>query len=211
VDASIGTLFVISAPSGTGKSTVVGRLLRELPGLVFSVSYTTRPARDEERDGEHYHFIDEARFDAMIEEDGFLEWAAVHGHRYGTGVAATEQSLASGNDLMLDIDVQGTRKLRQALAKRTTLRAVFVMALPPNYATLENRLRGRGSEGARQVERRLAKARVEALEYPNFDYVVVNDDLDRAVLALRTIVLAERLSSFHRRAEIEAILATFPA
>lgn len=200
-----GTLFVVSAPSGTGKSTLTRAVLGQIPGLVFSISYTTRPRRGGETDGREYHFVEEARFDAMVAEGAFLEWARVFGHLYGTGREATEQTLHGGADLLLDIDVQGARQLRDREVSATT---VFV--LPPDFATLESRLRYRGSENDEQVARRLGMARAEAEEFEHYDYVVINDDLDRACREIQAIVLAERARMSRRRRRIESIMKTFP-
>jgi guanylate kinase len=200
-----GILFVISAPSGTGKSPVLRRVMDETPGLEFSVSYTTRAARSGERDGRHYHFVNRPRFDEMVAEGAFVEWAEVFGNRYGTGVEVTREALERGRDLVLDIDVQGARQVRKG-----PIPAVFVMLLPPDYATLESRLAGRGSEDAAARERRLGEARAEADEYSNFDYLVVNEDLERAVETVGAIVRSERRRVSRCREEARKILATFP-
>jgi guanylate kinase len=200
-----GILFVVSAPSGAGKSTLVQRLVGESAGLEFSVSYTTRPVRDGERDGREYHFVDDARFDAMIAADDFLEWATVFDCRYGTGRGATERALAAGRDVVLDIDVQGAEQVRQRAA-----RAVSIFLLPPDYPTLESRLRQRRSEDREQRKRRLSEARREAEQFSRYDYVVVNDDIEGAVGALTSIVEAERHRVDLRRAAVERILSSFP-
>jgi len=200
-----GRLFVISAPSGAGKSTVGRRVVAELSGLGFSISYTTRAPREGETDGYDYYFVDRERFDRRVEDGRFLEWAEVHGNRYGTDLPATEQLLAGGADLLLDIDVQGARQVREG-----PIRSVSIMILPPDFQTLESRLTGRGSETDEQRRRRLAKARAEVGEYENFDFVVVNDDLDRAVDEAAAIVKAERRRSGRCKAEASRILATFP-
>jgi guanylate kinase len=200
-----GILFVVSAPSGSGKSTLLRRLVGEVEGLEFSVSFTTRPIREGERDGRAYHFVDEATFDAMVAGDDFLEWARVFDCRYGTGRRATEQALAAGRDLVLDIDVQGAEQVR-----RHGGGPVSIFLLPPDYPTLQARLRDRRSEDREQRKIRLSQARREAEQYTRYDYLVVNDDVDGAVEALKCIVEAERLRVRCRRADAERILATFP-
>jgi len=203
--AATGILFVIAAPSGTGKSSLARALIERVDGLEFSVSYTTRPARPGERDGTHYHFVDGERFETMVSEGAFLEWARVFGQAYGTGFEATRAGLARGSDLLLDIDVQGAAQVR-----RGPIPAVSAMLLPPSHADLERRLAGRGSEDAAQRGRRLREAAREAAEYRHFDYLVVNDDLERASGDLEAIVRAERRRTGRREAEARRILATFP-
>ena len=200
-----GVLFVLSAPSGTGKSSLCRRLIEEVPGLQFSISFTTRSRRAGEENGKQYWFVDDGRFAAMVAEDAFLEWAQVFGHRYGTGRAATAQALAQGRDLLLDIDVLGARQVRDAGED-----AVSVFLLPPDFTTLEGRLRSRRSEDEGEVGRRLALAGAEAEEFAHYDYMVVNDDLERATADLASIVRAERLRTPRRRADAARILATFP-
>jgi guanylate kinase len=200
-----GILYVISAPSGTGKSTLAHKLLGSIPGMEFSVSYTTRPRRPGEENGREYHFVDDARFDAMIAEGAFLEWAHVFDHRYGTGRQATERALDQGRDLLLDIDVQGGRQVRERAED-----AVFIFVLPPDYATLESRLRERGSEPEEAVRRRLTDAREEVGDYVRYDYLVINDDLDRAVAQLAAIVAAERRRVRWTGGEVEKIVRSFP-
>ncbi len=200
-----GILFVVSSPSGGGKSTLARRLLETTGGLEFSVSYTTRTRRPGETDGRDYHFIDNARFERMVREGELLEWAEVFGHRYGTGRAATEQALARGLDLVLDIDVQGARQIRE-----TGIDAVFVFVLPPDFRTLAERLHDRGRDDQAEMERRLAIAGREAAEFANYDYLVINDDLERAFEDLRSVVTAERRRVKRRRHEAERILKTIP-
>jgi guanylate kinase len=206
VGSDRGTLFVISAPSGTGKSTLARRLVETVPALAFSVSYTTRPRRAGEQSGREYEFVDDARFDALIASGGLLEWAHVFGHKYGTGLAATEKVLASRTNLLLDIDVQGARQVRDS-----GLDAVSVFILPPDHATLKERLSRRGSEDAKALDARLKEARREALEYDRFDYVVVNADLEEATAELAAIVRAESARTTRRRDRVRQILSTFPA
>lgn len=200
-----GLLFVIAAPSGTGKSTITERLLRALPGLGFSVSYTTRAKRDGERDGEHYHFVDRPTFERMQSEGAFLEWAEVYGQLYGTSLEATRAALASGRDLLLDIDVEGARQVRRA-----PLDSVSIMVFPPDFATLERRLAVRGSEDGAERGRRLSRARNEATSYLEFDYLVVNRTLDDTLDGVVAILRAERRRARRCQAEARRILLSFP-
>jgi guanylate kinase len=201
-----GILFVLSAPSGTGKSSLAERLVREVPDLAFSVSYTTRQRRSGEEDGREYHFVDDRTFDSMVSAGELLEWAWVYDRRYGTGRAATERALGEGKDLLLDIDVQGARQVRAG-----DTGAVSIFVLPPDFVTLEKRLRARASDAPEQVEHRLAVARREAEEYRHYDYLVLNQDLDPAVRSVASIVRAER-SRVSRNVEAgERIVRTFPA
>ena len=183
-----GLLFVVSAPSGTGKTTVVEQLVRVVPDLGLSRSYTSRGMRAGETHGVDYNFITRARFEAMVAEDAFLEWADVFGNLYGTCAADAEGELAGGRDVVLVIDVQGARQVRKRSADRT----IGVFVLPPSFDVLEQRLRGRSKDPEDAIRRRLTTARDEISAVSEYDYVVVNDALDACVDRLRAIVLAER-------------------
>jgi guanylate kinase len=185
-----GILFVVSAPSGTGKTTLVQRLVEVVPGLQMSRSYTSRASRPGEKDGDDYNFISRHDFEARIELDQFLEWADVFGNLYGTGLADTESRLASGCDLVLTIDVQGARQVR---AKPIPTVGIFV--LPPSFAELEHRLRGRSKDSEEAMQRRLATARDEVSAFSEYDYVVVNDDVDSCVERMKAIVIARETGS----------------
>jgi len=201
-----GQLFVVSAPSGTGKTTVVERLVQVVPELTMSRSYTSRAARAGERDGVDYNFVSRTTFEAMVARGEFLEYADVFGNLYGTGRTDAEGLMASGKDVVLVIDVQGAGQVR---AGGIPLVTVFV--LPPSFEVLEQRLRGRGKDSNDAIRRRLDTARAEVAAYDDYDYVVVNDDLDACVTAMRSIILAERVRRERMRRKADAILKTFGA
>jgi guanylate kinase len=201
-----GQLFVVSAPSGAGKTTVVERVIAVTPGLRRSRSYTSRRARPGEADGVDYHFVSRDRFEAMIAGGQFLEWAEYSGNLYGTAVVDTERELGSGADLVLVIDVQGARQVR-----RHRPASVLVFLLPPSAAVLEARLRSRGEDSDEQIWRRLQAAREEVQAVDEYDYVVVNDVVDGCVARLQAIVAAERARPAVMSSEIGAILASFGA
>jgi len=200
-----GRLFVVSAPSGTGKTTVAERLVARLPDLVLSRSYTSRAARVGEQDGVDYHFIARDRFEAMIAAGDFLEWADVFGNLYGTCGPETERLLSSGRDVVLVIDVQGAQQVREC-----GLAFVSIFVLPPSFTALEQRLRGRSKDSDAAIRRRLDVASSEVSGYHDYDYVIVNDDLDVAVDGLRAIVVAERARVNRMRAVADGIINTFP-
>jgi guanylate kinase len=202
--ASRGLLFIVSAPSGTGKTTLAERLVERTPRLALSRSYTSRPARAGETDGVDYNFVTRERFERMIAAQEFLEWAEVFGNLYGTSAADTERALASGVDVMLVIDVQGARQVRQR-----GIDACSVFVVPPSYSVLERRLRGRSKDSDAAVERRLNVAREEVAAFVEYDFVVLNDQLEAAVDRLRCIVLAERARLERMRHETENIVRTF--
>jgi guanylate kinase len=199
-----GRLFIVSAPSGTGKTTLVERLVQVVAGLQMSRSYTSRAARSGERNGVDYNFISRARFEQMIAEGAFLEWADVFGNYYGTARTETAALIAGGTDVVLVIDVQGARQVRRQEAD-----TVGIFVLPPSTDILESRLRGRSKDTEQDIRRRLDVARQEVGEYASYEYVVINDELEPAVDRLRAIVLAERARVRSMRADAESIIRTF--
>jgi guanylate kinase len=184
-----GILFVVSSPSGAGKSTISRRLLVEDAGLTMSVSATTRPMRPGEVDGRDYHFVDVATFKAMVANHEFLEWAHVFGHRYGTPRAPVEAALASGRDVLFDIDWQGAQQLYQEAGPDV----VRVFILPPTMDELERRLRARGTDSDEVIAARMERAANEISHWDGYDYVLINDDVDRCFDEVKAILRAERL------------------
>jgi guanylate kinase len=198
------TVYIISAPSGSGKSTLVRRLLETVPGLMFSISYTTRPPRGHEKDGENYHFVARDAFEAMVARGEFLEWAEVFGNYYGTHQGILEKACAAGRDVVLDIDVQGARQLRDRIPQAVT---IFILA--PSREILEARLRARGEDREEVIERRLGEASVEIQGYKDYDYVLINRELAESEAVLSAIVRAERTRRDRIEDQIEPILETF--
>jgi guanylate kinase len=199
-----GLLFVVSAPSGTGKTTVVERLVQVIPDLSMSRSYTSRSIRAGEINGIDYNFITRTRFEEMIAADDFLEWADVFGNLYGTCAVDAERALSEGRDLVLVIDVQGARQVR-----RRSPGTVGVFVMPPSFDVLERRLRGRSADPEDAIQRRLQTARDEVAAFTEYDYVIVNDELDACVDRLRAIVLAERARLRCAAGMAERIVQTF--
>jgi guanylate kinase len=199
-----GLLFVVSAPSGTGKTTVVERAVQACSNLERSRSYTSRPPRAAEREGVDYNFVSRREFDERIARDEFLEWAEVFGNCYGTSRHDTDARLAADVDLVLVIDVQGARQVRARVPD-----AIGIFVLPPSFEVLERRLRARCQDSEAAIARRLQTARREITAIEQYDYVVVNDEIDRAVSELIAIVRAERARGPRRRPEWELIVRTF--
>lgn len=197
-----GSLFVVSAPSGAGKTSLCQRLCETLPGIRHSVSYTTREPRPGEVDGVHYSFVDRSVFTAMAEKGEFLEWAEVHGNCYGTSRRRIEELLQAGVDVVLDIDVQGARQIRQSLQG-----CLLIFILPPSMETLKERLRGRKSDTEQVIAQRLRNALGEIAEYKKYEYVIINNLFDEALRDLASIVLAERART--AKADHEWVERTF--
>lgn len=185
--ANQASLLIVAAPSGTGKTSLVTSLVDLLPGIVVSVSHTTRPRRSQEQNGVHYYFVDQRAFAALIEADQFLEHARVFDHQYGTTRAAVEAQLAQGLDVILEIDWQGAAQVRARMPE-----CVSIFILPPSRKVLEERLRSRAQDSDEIIARRMRAAVAEMCHYAEFDYLVINDDFERALDALKAIVLASR-------------------
>ena len=200
----MSTVFIVSAPSGSGKSTLVRALLARDPRLLFSVSYTTREPRGREQSGHDYNYISRESFQERIRAGEFLEWADVFGNYYGTHRSALDRAIAEEKDLLLDIDVQGARQLKESIPE-----AVSIFVLAPSRGILEARLRNRSEDSAAVIERRLKKAVEEIRNYKNYDYVLVNDDLERSTDTLAAIVKAERVRRIRVEPVVRSILASF--
>lgn len=198
------SVFIISAPSGSGKSTLVGRLLASDPNLLFSVSYTTRRPRGAEVEGQSYHYISREDFEARIRRGEFLEHAEVFGNYYGTHRGILERAIAEHKDLVLDIDVQGARQLKESIGD-----AISIFILAPSREILEQRLRARSEDAETVIQRRLREAADEIRSYTSYDYVLVNDDLERSVDTLAAIVKAERVRRRKVEDKVRSILASF--
>ena len=199
-----GSVLVISAPSGSGKSTLVKKLMASVKGLVFSVSYTTRPKRPGEQHGREYFFVSPRAFNRMVAAGGFVEWADVHGQLYGTSRGQIRKVRAAGKDVLLDIDVQGHRQVRRKMSD-----AVSIFLLPPSYRELERRLRKRHSDAPEDIRKRLRNAQEEIRHWREYDYLIVNDRLPSALYRLRAVVEAARARRQVRQGSVQKILKTF--
>jgi guanylate kinase len=199
-----GLLFIVSAPSGAGKTTLVERLVEQTSHLRMSRSYTSRPARDGETDGVDYNFVTRERFEAMAAAGEFLEWADVFGNLYGTSSADTERLRVGGDDVVLVIDVQGARQVRTR-----GVEAITIFVMPPSFGILEQRLRGRSKDSDAAIRRRLDVARAEVASFTEYNYIVINDELTTAVDRLRAIVLAERARRDRMQGTAQGIVQSF--
>ena len=186
-EKGVGLIFIISAPSGTGKTTLVREVIQQLPGLRFSVSFTTRLPRPDEREGEDYHFVSHSVFQKMVEKNEFLEWAEVLGNRYGTPRPDLKKMELEGVDLILDIDTQGAKKVTREIAQ-----PVLIYLLPPSLRVLKERLINRGVDSLERVKFRLSNAKRDMEEAYGYHYVIINDSLEDAVEKLKSIIVAER-------------------
>lgn len=182
-----GLLYIISAPSGAGKTTLLKRVMHYFPDIRFSISYTTRPRRSGERDGEDYHFISPQQFQQMMEKEAFAEWAEVLGNRYGTALDSIRESQSQGVDLILDIDSQGARQIEERFNG-----GVFIFILPPSFEVLKQRLKARKVDRQQVIQFRVAQARNEMKQARWYDYIIVNDRIEEAVEQLKSIIIAER-------------------
>ncbi len=183
-----GNLIIISAPSGTGKTTILKELFAQLIGVTFSVSHTTRAPRSGEKDTVDYHFVDKNVFKKMQAADEFLEWAEVHGNFYGTSKSEVQKHLNNGLDVFLDIDVQGARQVREAAGAES----ISIFVVPPSWEEQEKRLTGRGTDSNETIQLRLANAKAEMKDAGLYDFLIVNDSIDQAVDTLRAIIVAQR-------------------
>jgi guanylate kinase len=184
----IGNLFIISAPSGTGKTTILKKVISEMENIMFSVSHTTRTPRPGEKEGVDYYFVEKDAFQKMLEKELFYEWAEVHGNLYGTSRYAVQETIDQGKDIILDIDVQGGFQAREKVGAR----GIFIFIMPPSIQELESRLVKRGTEPESVIATRLKNAQVEIKFMDQYDYVIVNDNVSKAVEVLKSIIIAER-------------------
>jgi guanylate kinase len=201
-----GILFVVSSPSGGGKGTLISRVLKTVPGVSYSVSYTTRAPRPGEVDGREYFFVSIDRFNEMVAANEFLEWARVHRHLYGTSRRQVWHEMSEGRDIILEVDVQGADSVHLLVAN-----SVSIFILPPSFEVLRQRLIARGTDAGEELEVRLRNAPAELSQYAAFDYVIINDDADRAAAQAAAIISAERARRERQEDVIRRVADTFPA
>ncbi len=201
-----GILFVVSSPSGGGKGTLIQRVLNKLANLSYSVSFTTRAPRSGEVDGREYFFVTREKFEEMVAANEFLEWALVHGKLYGTGHRQLTEEISEGRDIVLEVDVQGAASVRTLVED-----AVTIFILPPSFAILKERLVSRGTDSAEELELRLRNASTELEHYSNFQYVIINDNLDQAADQLASIVCAERARLSRQEPRVKQLVDSFTA
>lgn len=199
-----GNLIIISSPSGGGKGTLIKEILKTVPNIGYSVSYTTRRMRDGEENGRDYFFVSRAEFSGLIEKEEFLEFAEVHGNLYGTSINSVQQEIENGNDVILEIDVQGAESVRRKMSE-----AVGIFILPPSFEVLRNRLIARATEKRKDLSLRLRNSINEVRQYEYFDYIVINDDVAKATGDLQNIILAERLKRVRQNDAVQGILDSF--
>ena len=200
-----GILFVVSSPSGGGKGTLISRVLKTVPGVSYSVSYTTRAPREGEVDGCDYFFVSRQHFEEMVAANEFLEWATVHRHLYGTARQQVWGEMFAGRDIILEVDVQGAASVRALVAD-----SVSIFILPPSFEVLQQRLLARGTDSREELEVRLRNAPTELRHYSAFDYVVINDDAERAAGQLVSIIYAERARCERQENDVRRVADTFP-
>lgn len=200
-----GQLFVISSPSGGGKSTVIRALRDRIEGLAYSISHTSRPHRENEKDGIEYFFVDRGCFERMIEQEAFVEWAEVYDELYGTSFSVLQEKTDLGFDVLLDLDIQGALNI-----KRHFQDSVLIYLLPPSLKTLEKRLVGRGADRANQIKKRLSKALDEIQQCFSYDYIVINDGLEKAILEAQSIILSHRCRANRRTDAVKGLYGLSP-
>lgn len=200
----VGAIYIIASPSGGGKGTLIKEILQRVANIGYSVSYTTRKMREGEVHGQHYFFVSKEEFENLIKQDEFLEYAEVHGNYYGTSKTKVLEETEKGRDIILEIDVQGAEIIKQKLPE-----AIGIFILPPSFEVLKERLINRQTETVEDLAIRLKNSRSEVEEYKDFEYVVINEVVEKAVLELESIVLAERLKTKRQEDEIKKILQTF--
>ena len=199
-----GTLFVVSSPSGGGKGTLIRRVRETVPNLSYSVSYTTRTPRNGEVNGREYFFVNRETFEAMVRANEFLEWALVHGNLYGTSRQQVAKETAAGTDIVLEVDVQGAASIRNL-----TMDTVSIFILPPSYEILRRRLIARGTDSPEQLALRMKNAPEELRQYSSFDYVIINDDVERAAHQLASIIYSERARSERQGPVVQEVIENF--